>query len=39
VLFAPGLSMQYRFDRFYLGDWQAMDAGLNELSSTFRTAR
>ena len=21
----PGLSMLYRFDRFYLGDWQAMD--------------
>jgi hypothetical protein len=39
VLIAPGLSMQYRFDRFYLGDWQAMDAGLNELASTFRTAR
>jgi len=39
VLIAPGLSMQYRFDRFYLGDWQAMDAGLSELVSTFRVSK
>jgi hypothetical protein len=33
VLVAPGLSMLYRFDRFYLGDWQAIDAGLRDLAA------
>jgi hypothetical protein len=36
VLIGPGLSMLYRFDRFYLGDWQAMDQGLRELAASFR---
>ena len=39
VRIAPGLSMLYRFDRFYLGDWQAMDTGLGELAATFRAQR
>jgi hypothetical protein len=34
VLIAPRLSLLYRFDRFYLGDWQAMDVGLRGLAAT-----
>ena len=30
-----GLSMLYRFDRVYLGDWQDLDAGCSELGSRF----
>jgi hypothetical protein len=39
VLVAPNLSMHYRFDRFYLGDWQAMDAGLRVLAAGFLAGR
>jgi len=39
VRIAPGLSMLYRFDRFYLGDWQEMDTRLRELAAGFRNAR
>jgi hypothetical protein len=30
--------MLYRFDRFYLGDWQEMDIRLRELAAGFRRA-
>jgi hypothetical protein len=39
VVVAPGLSLLYRFNRFYLGDWRAMDEGLRELVATFRLQR
>lgn len=39
VIVAPGLSLFYRFNRFYLGDWRAMDEGLRELVATFRLNR
>lgn len=39
VIVAPGLSLFYRFNRFYLGDWRAMDEGLRELVATYRLQR
>jgi hypothetical protein len=38
VNIGAGLSMLYRFNRFFLGDWQAMDADLRELAVRFLTA-
>ncbi|MEO8667745.1 MAG: hypothetical protein ABI399_04460 [Bauldia sp.] len=32
VQIAPRLSMLYRFDRFYLGDWQEMEGKLRDLA-------
>jgi hypothetical protein len=39
VNIGTGLTMLYRFDRFYLGDWQAMDKALRALAAGFRPAR
>jgi hypothetical protein len=37
VNIGAGLSMLYRFNRFFLGDWQAMDADLKQLAARFLT--
>jgi hypothetical protein len=39
VNIGAGLTMLYRFDRFYLGDWHAMDKALKALAAGFRPAR
>lgn len=38
VNIGAGLSMLYRFNRFFLGDWQAMDADLKQLAKRFLKA-
>jgi hypothetical protein len=38
VNIGAGLSMLYRFNRFFLGDWQAMDADLKQLAARFLRA-
>ena len=37
VNIGAGLSMLYRFNRFFLGDWQAMDTDLKQLAVKFLT--
>ena len=38
VNIGAGLSMLYRFNRFFLGDWQAMDSDLKQLAARFLKA-
>ena len=39
VNIGTGLSMRYRIDRFYLGDWQALDSELKTLVAGFISRR
>ena len=39
VNIGAGLTMLYRFNRFYLVDWQKMDADLKQLAATFLKPR